>query len=76
MMTWAQAHLDVSTTATITLDVVVLSSLGAVVAFDQSLVPAQVAGMGVVLVALAIYLRRSSSAVVPEPAEVPIAGGD
>jgi len=76
MMSWAQAHLDVSTTATITLDVVVLSSLGAVLVFGQSLVPAQLVGMVVVLVALALYVRRSSAASVPEPAAVPIAGGD
>ncbi len=76
MMSWAQAHLDVSTTSTITLDVVVLSSLGAVLVFGQSLVPAQVAGMAVVLLALAVYVRRTSAAALPEPAEVPIAGGD
>jgi drug/metabolite transporter (DMT)-like permease len=76
MMSWAQAHLDVSTTSTITLDVVVLSSLGAVLAFGQSLVPAQVLGMAVVLVALALFVRRASAASLPEPADVPIAGGD
>jgi drug/metabolite transporter (DMT)-like permease len=76
MMSWAQAHLDVSTTSTITLDVVVLSSLGAVVAFGQSLVPAQVIGMAIVLVALALFVRRASAASLPEPADVPIVGGD
>jgi len=32
--------------------------------------------MAVVLVALALFVRRASAASLPEPADVPIAGGD
>lgn len=76
MMSWAQAHLTVTTTSTITLDVVVLSSLAAVVVFGQALELLQVLGMAVVLLALAFYVRRSSPSVLPEPADIPITGGD
>ena len=76
LMSWAQKHLDVTTTATMALDVTVLSSLGAVVFFGQSLNLVQVLGMAVVLVALGLYVRASAGAPVVDPAEVPVTPGE
>lgn len=76
LMIWSQKQLPVSTTATIALDVVVLSSIGAAVLFGQALVPVQVAGMALVLVALALYVRRSSVDAIPDPGEIPVTPGE
>ena len=76
VMIWAQKQLPVSTTATIALDVVVLSSIGAALLYGQTLVPMQVAGMALVLVALALYVRRSSAEAIPDPGEIPVTPGE
>ena len=76
LMIWSQKQLPVSTTATIALDVVVLSSIGAALLFGQELVPVQVAGMALVLVALALYVRRSSAEAIPDPGEIPVTPGE
>lgn len=65
-----------NTTATIALDVTVLSSLGAAVVFGQQLGMVQVAGMGVVLVALALFVRHSTSSPPIDPAEVGVTPGE
>ena len=75
LMSWSQRHLEVSATATIALGVTVLSSLGAVLVYDQSLEPLQVAGMAVVLVALALFVRQTGRAAV-DPAEVAVVPGE
>jgi drug/metabolite transporter (DMT)-like permease len=76
LMSWAQKHLDVTTTATIALDVTVLSSLGAVVVFGQALSAVQVAGMVVVIGALALYVRHSAGRPAADPAEVGVVPGE
>lgn len=76
LMSWAQKQLDVNTTATIALDVTVLSSLGAAVVFGQQLGMVQVAGMGVVLVALALFVRHSTGSPPIDPAEVGVTPGE
>jgi drug/metabolite transporter (DMT)-like permease len=76
LMSWSQKHLDVNTTATIALDVTVLSSLGAVVVFGQELGAVQVVGMAVVLVALALFVRHSTGTPPIDPAEVAVAPGE
>jgi drug/metabolite transporter (DMT)-like permease len=65
----------VSATATIALGVTVLSSLGAVLVYDQSLEPLQVVGMAVVLVALALFVRQTGKSAV-DPAEVAVVPGE
>lgn len=76
MMSWAQKHLDVNATATIALDVTVLSTLGAAVVFGQNIGVVQIVGMGVVLVALALYLRHTVAGGAGDPAEVPVYPGE
>lgn len=71
LMSWSQKHLEVNTTATIALDVTVLSSVGAAVVYDQPLEVVQVLGMAVVLLALALFIRRARTPVV-DPSEVPV----
>jgi drug/metabolite transporter (DMT)-like permease len=67
LMAWAQKHLSVSATSTIALNITLLSSIGAVFFFDQSLTVQQVVGMVVTLAALALYMRdTASSASAPE----------
>ena len=75
LMAWSQRHLEVSATATIALGVTVMSSLGAVVVYDQSLEPLQVLGMAVVLVALALFVRQTGRTAV-DPAEVGVIPGE
>ncbi len=75
MMSWAQKDLPVTTTATIALDVVVLSSAGAALLLGESLGALQLVGMAVVLVALAFYVRRAGRAAA-DPAEVAVIPGE
>ncbi len=75
LMSWSQKHLDVSATATIALDITVLSSLGAVVVYDQSLEPVQLLGMAVVLIALALFVRHARRVPI-DPAEVAVVPGE
>ncbi len=75
LMSWSQKHLEVSTTSTIALGVTVLSSLGAVAVYDQSLEPLQVVGMAVVLVALAVFVRQTGRAAA-DPAEIAVVPGE
>jgi len=57
-MTWAHHYLDVTITSMMTLANPVVSIVGAWVIFDQALVPLQIMGAIVVLVALGAILRR------------------
>ncbi len=61
LMSWAQKHMSVSATSTIALDITLLSSIGAVFFFDQTLTVQQVVGMLVTLTALAFFLRDTTS---------------
>jgi len=70
LMSWSQKHLDVTTTATVALDVNVLSSAGAAVVYGQALRPVQLLGMAVVLAALVLFVHRAGRPVV-SPAEFP-----
>ena len=76
LMSWSQKHLAVSDTATIALGVTVLSSLGAAVFYDQELGPVQLVGMALVLLSLAIFVRRASGVPPVDPAEVPVTPGE
>jgi drug/metabolite transporter (DMT)-like permease len=58
LMTWAHAHLDVTFTSLLALGNPVISTVGAWIIFGQSLVPSQLAGAALVLVALAAIVRR------------------
>ncbi len=75
LMAWSQKHLDVSATATIALDVTVLSSIGAAIVYGQVLQPVQLLGMAVVLVALALFVRLAGRPP-SDPAEVAVVPGE
>ena len=75
LMSWSQRHLEVSATATIALGVTVMSSLGAVLVYDQTLEPVQLVGMAVVLVALAMFVRQTGRSAM-DPAEVAVIPGE
>jgi drug/metabolite transporter (DMT)-like permease len=70
LMSWAQRSLSVSFTATVALAVVVVSSVGAAVLFDQPLSAVQVVGMAVVLGSLARFVRDSVERVDPVAEEL------
>lgn len=59
LMNWAHAHIEISLASILTLAVPVLSTIGAALFLDESIVLAQVAGMTVVLAALAYTVKRS-----------------
>ena len=65
LMSWAQRSLTVSFTATVALAVVVVSSLGAALFFDQPLSGLQLVGMAIVLVSLAFFVRNSTERLDP-----------
>jgi drug/metabolite transporter (DMT)-like permease len=56
-ITWAHRYIDVSLTSLIALGNPVISTVGAWVAFGQSLQPMQIAGVVVVLLALGMLIR-------------------
>ena len=76
IMSWAQKHLSVSTTSTITLNITLLSSVGAAIFFGQALGALQVTGMLVVVVALGLFVRDAASGSVGDPAEVAVSPGE
>lgn len=67
LMSWAQRHLSVSFTSTITLDVLPLTVLGGALFLGQSINALQLLGMAVVLASLVSFVRTSRA--VAEPAE-------
>ncbi|MGI9576710.1 MAG: DMT family transporter [Microthrixaceae bacterium] len=75
LMSWSQRHLEVSATATIALGVTVMSSLGAVVVYDQTLEPIQLVGMAIVLISLALFVRQTGRNAI-DPAEVAVVPGE
>jgi drug/metabolite transporter (DMT)-like permease len=71
LLTWAQASVDVSTTALLQLASPVISTLGAWWIHDQRLAPAQIVGGGVLLASLAAIVIGARPAVArpgPKPA--------
>lgn len=76
LMSWSQKHLDVGDTATIALGVTVVSSIGAVVLYGQSLGVPQILGMVVVMVSLAVFIRRAAGTPPADPAEVAVTPGE
>jgi drug/metabolite transporter (DMT)-like permease len=67
LMTWAHAHVDVSTSSVLTLGEPVLATIGAAVFLGESLNAVQALGMGVVVVALAVLAMAEAPAVETEP---------
>lgn len=57
LVTWSHRYLDVTITSTLTLANPVLATIGAWIVFDQTLNPAQGAGIVVTLVALGFLVR-------------------
>ena len=60
LMNWAQAHLRLTLSSTLTLALPVLSTIGAALFLDEPIVALQVLGMAVVLAALAVLVRRDA----------------
>jgi drug/metabolite transporter (DMT)-like permease len=60
LMNWAQAHLRLTMSSTLTLALPVLSTVGAALFLDEPVVALQVLGMVVVLLALAVLVRRDT----------------
>ena len=67
LMTWAHAHVDVSTSSVLTLGEPVLATIGAAVFLGESLNVVQALGMGVVVVALAVLAMAEAPTVETEP---------
>jgi drug/metabolite transporter (DMT)-like permease len=61
LMNWAQAHLRLTMSSTLTLGLPVLSALGAALFLDEPLVALQLIGMAVVLGALGVLIRRDTA---------------
>ncbi len=59
LMNWSHAHIEISVASLLTLAVPVLSAVGAAIFLDEPIVVLQVAGMVVVLAALAYTVKRS-----------------
>lgn len=58
IMNWAHAFVPVTVSSTLTLAIPVLSAVGAAIFLDQPITGLQAAGMGVVLVSLALFIAR------------------
>jgi len=67
LMSISIPHLPLWASSTMTLSIPVISTVTAAIFLDESVAPAQVVGMGVVLVALAAAIRVSSAHAVPRP---------
>ncbi len=70
LMTWAHAHVDVSTSSVLTLGEPVLATVGAAVFLGESLNVVQALGMGVVVAALAVLAMAEAPTVETEPVAV------
>jgi drug/metabolite transporter (DMT)-like permease len=67
LMTWAHAHVDVSTSSVLTLGEPVLATVCAAVFLGEALNAVQALGMGVVVFALAVLALAEAPAVETEP---------
>ncbi len=67
LMTWAHAHVDVSTSSVLVLGEPVLATLAAAVFLGESVNALQATGMAVVVAALAVLAVAEAPNVEPEP---------
>ena len=70
LMSWAQRSLSVSFTSTVTLNVLVMTVLGAAVFFDERVSLLQGVGCSVVLVSLGLFVRDSTERMDPVAEEL------
>lgn len=70
LMSWAQRHLSVAFTATVSLDVAVLTALGGAFFFDEVLTLRQILGIIVVVSSLAWFVRSSTERIDPVAEEL------
>src|SRR5262249_41299354 len=70
LMNWAHAHVPIVVVSLLTLAIPVFATASAAVFLDESVTAAQVAGMAVVIGALALVVLKTSRRV-PETAESP-----
>lgn len=70
LMSWAQRHLSVTFTATVSLDVAVLTALGGALFFDEVLTGRQLVGIAVVVVSLAWFVRGTPERIDPVAEEL------
>lgn len=72
LMSWAQRHLSIGFTSTISLDVLLLTVIGAAVIFDEPIKAVQVVGVAVVIGSLAVFVATSGERVpAVDPATTP-----
>jgi drug/metabolite transporter (DMT)-like permease len=67
LMTWAHAHVDVTTSSVLVLGEPVLATIAAAVFLSESVNPVQMLGMAGVVAALAVLAVAESDTVEPEP---------